>query len=166
MRKSQFFAIFAFFFPCRKCSTLRVKKKNFWVIVVFPKMYILMVRKPPSFALWYFFLPFSLYFSLFTWLTSKLDLESQSWDWSIGALIWSLRLGFELEAKIKALKSGGGMEKKKEEKEEEEKKEKVSHMCEGKGHRPLRGRCPKRIKQNATSLLHPSAWTLRRHLHL
>ena len=36
---------------------------------------------------------------------------------------------------------GGGTEKKKKEKKEE--KEKVSHMCESIGHRPLRGRCPK-----------------------
>ena len=39
------------------------------------------------------------------------------------------------------------MEKKKEEKEEEEKKkEKIPHMCESIGHRPLRGRCPKSKK--------------------
>ena len=30
-----------------------------------------------------------------------------------------------------------------EEKEEETKKEKIPHMCESIGHRPLRGRCPK-----------------------
>ena len=39
---------------------------------------------------------------------------------------------------------GGGTEKKKKkEKEKKEEKEKVSHMCESIGHRPLRGRCPK-----------------------
>ena len=36
----------------------------------------------------------------------------------------------------------GGAEEKKEE-EEEKKKEKIPHMCESIGHRPLRGRCPK-----------------------
>ena len=30
-----------------------------------------------------------------------------------------------------------------EEKKEEEKKEKIPHMCESIGHRPLWGRCPK-----------------------
>ena len=40
-----------------------------------------------------------------------------------------------LEARIWA---GGGTEK-----EKKEEKEKVSHMCESIGHRPLRGRCPK-----------------------
>ena len=29
-------------------------------------------------------------------------------------------------------------------KEKEEKREKIPHMCESIGHRPLRGRCPKR----------------------
>ena len=46
--------------------------------------------------------------------------------------IWASRLGFE----------GGGTEKEEEEEEEEEKKEKIPHMCESIGHRPLRGRCP------------------------
>ena len=53
--------------------------------------------------------------------------------------IWASRLGFE----------GGGTEKKeKKEEEEKEKKEKISHMCESIGHRPLRGRCPKMITSN------------------
>ena len=39
----------------------------------------------------------------------------------------------------------GGAEEKE---EEEKKKEKIPHMCESIGHRPLRGRCPKSI-QNA-----------------
>ena len=39
----------------------------------------------------------------------------------------------------------GGMENK----EKEEKEEvKISHMCESIGHRPLRGRCPKRKETN------------------
>ena len=37
--------------------------------------------------------------------------------------------------------NGGGTEKMKE-KEKEEKKEKIPHMCESIGHRPLRVRCP------------------------
>ena len=37
----------------------------------------------------------------------------------------------------------GGAE---EEKKEEEEEEKIPHMCESIGHRPLRGRCPKRKK--------------------
>ena len=32
------------------------------------------------------------------------------------------------------------------EEEKEEKEEKIPHMCESIGHRPLRGRCPKRIE--------------------
>ena len=46
--------------------------------------------------------------------------------------IWASRLGFE----------GGGMEE--EEEKEKKEKEKIPHMCESIGHRPLRGRCPKR----------------------
>ena len=38
----------------------------------------------------------------------------------------------------------GGTEEKEKEKEEEEK---FPHMCESIGHRPLRGRCPKRRKK-------------------
>ena len=36
----------------------------------------------------------------------------------------------------------GGAEEEREEKEKKE--EKIPHMCESIGHRPLRGRCPKR----------------------
>ena len=46
------------------------------------------------------------------------------------AVIWALRLGSESE--------GRGMKEKKE--------EKIPHMCESIGHRPLRGRCPKSVK--------------------
>ena len=42
--------------------------------------------------------------------------------------IWALRPGFE----------GGMVEEKKKEEEE-----KIPHMCESIGHRPLRSRCPK-----------------------
>ena len=40
---------------------------------------------------------------------------------------------------------GRGTEKEKKKKKKEE-EEKISHMCESIGHRPLRGRCPKRGK--------------------
>ena len=45
------------------------------------------------------------------------------------AEIWAWRLG-----------EGGTKEKKEEEKK---KKDKTPHMCESRGHRPLRDRCPK-----------------------
>ena len=51
---------------------------------------------------------------------------------SVETGIWASGLGFE----------GGGTEKEKKKKEKEE--EKIPHMCESIGHRPLRGRCPKR----------------------
>ena len=35
-----------------------------------------------------------------------------------------------------------------EEKKMEEEKEKIPHMCESIGHRPLRGRCPKKYDKN------------------
>ena len=38
---------------------------------------------------------------------------------------------------------GGAAEEEEEEEEEEEKEEKIPHMGESIGHRPLRGRCPK-----------------------
>ena len=59
----------------------------------------------------------------------------EGWDSGLEAGIWASRLGFE----------GGGTEKKEEEEEEKKKKEKekIPHMCESIGHRPLRGRCPK-----------------------
>ena len=64
------------------------------------------------------------------------------------ARIWALRLGFEprdwdldLETGIRASRLGfeGGTKEEK----EKEKEEKIPHMCESIGHRPLRGRCPK-----------------------
>ena len=42
------------------------------------------------------------------------------------------------------LKAGGSGGTKKE--KEKKKEEKIVHMCESIGHRPLRGRCPKRQK--------------------
>ena len=62
--------------------------------------------------------------------------------------IWALGLGFRprgwdmgLQAEIWAWRQGEGGTEKKE--EEEEKEEKIAHMYESIGHRPLRGRCPK-----------------------
>ena len=49
----------------------------------------------------------------------------RDWDLGLGTRIWASKLG------------GGRTEK-------EEEKEKIPHMCESIGHRPLRGRCPKR----------------------
>ena len=42
------------------------------------------------------------------------------------------------------LEAGGRGGTKKKEKKKEEEEEKIPHMCESIGHRPLRGRCPKR----------------------
>ena len=50
------------------------------------------------------------------------------------ARIWASRLRYGLGGR-----GEGGTEKKK----EEEKEEKIPHMCESIGHRPLWGRCPK-----------------------
>ena len=51
-----------------------------------------------------------------------------------------------LQAEIWAWRLGGGGRgaEEEKEKEEKEKEEKIPHMCESIGHRPLRGRCPKR----------------------
>ena len=40
-----------------------------------------------------------------------------------------------------------------EEEEEEEKEEKIPHMCESIGHRPLRGRCPASPSTSTTTYL-------------
>ena len=58
---------------------------------------------------------------------SRLGLRSQDWDLGLKTGIWASRLGLE----------GGGT------KEEEREEEKIPHMLESIGHRPLRGRCPK-----------------------
>ena len=65
---------------------------------------------------------------------SRLGFGPQGWDLGLKAGIWALRLGSESE---------GGVEEKKEEEKEKEKEEKIPHMCESIGHRPLWGRCPK-----------------------
>ena len=57
---------------------------------------------------------------------SRLEFGPRDWDFGLETGIWASRLGFE----------GGGME------EEKEEKEKIPHMCESIGHRPLQGRCP------------------------
>ena len=44
---------------------------------------------------------------------------------------------------------GEGRGTKEEEKKEEEK---IPHMCESIGHRPLRGRCPKRKRKKKTKM--------------
>ena len=49
--------------------------------------------------------------------------------------IWALRLRYG---------PGGWGEGGMKEEEKEEEKEKIPHMCESIGHRPLRGRCPKK----------------------
>ena len=64
---------------------------------------------------------------------SRLEFGLQDWNLGVETGIWASGLGFE-----------GGTEKKKKEKEEE----KIPHMCESIGHRPLRGRCPKRKKKD------------------
>ena len=48
-----------------------------------------------------------------------------------------------LQAEIWAWRLGGGTKKK-----EKEKKEKIPHMCESIGHRPLWGRCPKKREKS------------------
>ena len=60
---------------------------------------------------------------------SRLEFGPRDWDFGLETGIWASRLGFE----------GGGTEK-------EEEEEKSPHMCESIGHRPLRGRCPKKRK--------------------
>ena len=64
----------------------------------------------------------------------RLGFGPRDWDLGLETGIWASRLGFE-----------GGTEEEKE--AEEEEKEKIPHMCESKGHRPLRGRCPKGDRQ-------------------
>ena len=57
----------------------------------------------------------------------RLGFGPKDWDLGLETRMWASRLGFE----------GGGTEEQKE-------KEKIPHMCESIGHRPLLGRCPKR----------------------
>jgi len=57
------------------------------------------------------------------------------WDLGLQVGIWATRQELGL-----GFKSKGGRTEKKEEKEKEEK---IPHICESIGHRPLRCRCPK-----------------------
>ena len=68
----------------------------------------------------------------------RLGFGPQDWDLGLNTGIWASRL--EFGPRGWDLRRGTG-----EEGEEEEKKEKIPHVCESIGHRPLRGRCPKRI---------------------
>ena len=52
--------------------------------------------------------------------------------------------------------SGGGDSKE----EKEKKEEKIPHMCEIIGHRPLWGRCPKREKRKRELLRHQRGFTV------
>ena len=73
--------------------------------------------------------------------------------------IWASKLGFGLgfETGIWASRLGYGPpgwgRRGAEEEEEEEKEEKIPHMCESIGHRPLWGCCPARISISATTYL-------------
>ena len=71
---------------------------------------------------------------------SRMGFWPQEWDLGLKDRIWTLRLVFGPQSNIWVR---GGMEKEKKEKKEE----KISHMCESIGHRPLRCRCPKRKKK-------------------
>ena len=62
---------------------------------------------------------------------SRLEFRPQDLDFCLETGIWAARLEFE----------GGGTEEKME-------KEKIPHMCESIGHRPLQGRCPKGRKRS------------------
>ena len=70
----------------------------------------------------------------------KMGFKPWRWDLGLKTGIWVLGLGYGLWGWDMGLKAGGrgGTKKKKKKKEE-----KISHMCESIGHRPLRGRCPK-----------------------
>ena len=59
-----------------------------------------------------------------------MGLEAEIWAWRLGEV-------------------GRGTKKEEEEKEEKE-EEKIPHLCESIGHRPLRGRCPKRKEKKVT----------------
>ena len=69
----------------------------------------------------------------------RLGFGLSGWDLGLRAGIWASRLGFEL---------GGGWTAEKKEKEE---KEKIPHMCESIGHRPLWGRCPASPSTSSTT---------------
>ena len=91
--------------------------------------------------------------------TLRQGFEPQDWDLGFKARIWALRLGFGpqgwdlgLKAGIWALRLGLSLERGGtyggDGEEEEEEGGEISPLCESIGHRPLRGRCPKRTKMN------------------
>ena len=63
----------------------------------------------------------------------RLGFGPQDWDLGLEARIWALRLRYG----PRGWGRGGGAEK-----EKEKEVEKIPHMCESIGHRPLRDRCP------------------------
>ena len=65
-----------------------------------------------------------------------LRFELRGWNLGLEVRIWTLRLGFEPHNWDMSFEGGGRTEEKKEE-------EKFL-LCESIGHRPLRGRCPKK----------------------
>ena len=71
---------------------------------------------------------------------SRLGSGPQDWDLGFETGIWASRQGFK----------GGGAEK---EKVEEKEEEKIPHMCESIGHRPLRRRCPAPPSTSTTAYL-------------
>ena len=70
---------------------------------------------------------------------SRLKFGPRDWDFGLETGIWASRLGFE----------GGTEEERK--KKKKEKEEKIPHMCESIGHRPLRSRCPKGVDDGKIS---------------
>ena len=67
----------------------------------------------------------------------RLGFGPQDWDLGLEAGIWASRLRYGPQSL-----GEGGTKKEKEE-------EKIPHMCESIGHRPPRGRCPKRAVYTA-----------------
>ena len=74
---------------------------------------------------------------------SRLGFGPQGWGLGREGGIWAWREDLDLKTGIWAsrlgFKSGDGWTEKK-----EKEKEKITHMYESIGHRPLQGRCPKR----------------------
>ena len=83
---------------------------------------------------------------------SRLEFGPQDWDLGLQAWIWALRLGFgpqgwdlDLETGIWAsrLEFGPRDWDLRGERRTEKEEDKIPHMCESLGHRPLWGHCPK-----------------------
>ena len=75
----------------------------------------------------------------------RMGFEPQDWDLGLQAGIWASRLRYGPGGWGEA----GGAE---EEEKEEKKEEKIPHMCESIGHRPLWGRCPNRKEGKEATL--------------